>query len=288
MMKKLILLFCSVLLAGWFSSCAKDEGTDEAPVSDVTVKLDMTNAPDDAVSDFTVFVFNEDSLLVEKRDYTEVNADALQTDVWTLEEGIYKFLVCTNVAGRFALEAEAESVNMENLLISTLSENVFDVHSHIGFAEVEAKMGVPVEQYIQMNRLLVDFQVSVKGLEEGATVEATLLNMYTGLYLGTLKYAAVVKEIYVGKATDEALNGTVTFPRKVCMPTAGVAKFRLDIYEGEALKSSHELPVVAFKNGGIYDVEADFSKSVPYVTINGIGINEWVDGDDMNLGAGQM
>lgn len=297
--------FYMLMLAGasFVSSCAKENTGDSAQPSQVTISLDMTNCPNDEVAGLSVLVFGKDSLLLENIPMSEYMPDSKVN--LSLNEGAYTVMLCTNTGTDVDLVMPEDSAYMEDVYLMPKVETAFARHPHLGMTYINVYGGKSENVIVQANRLLADFKITVTGLGlDKMKVRAILLNSVTGINVGTLQFTdktyttdcGTVETLPVyneqeaaGDDEQEPVSRKAEFDSQVCMPTSGVARFKLDfIGDDSSVLSSYEIPVVAFKNGGNYNVEADFSTSTPYITIDGITIDEWETGQTVNGGANQL
>lgn len=277
-------LYCLTLASAVLvCSCKKDAPKIDTPESSVSISLDMMNCPDDVVKGMSLLAFASDSSLSKMIVSDGFTADSVAS--FSLAEGSYKVLLCTNVGTEVALSIPDDSVSLSDVNLVPLVTTAFQNHPHIGFTEFSLSGGKAVNQSVVVNRLLADFGITLTGItDEVTTIRATLLNAVSSVNIGTLSYGEGTYSVDCG--TVEVADGIAVFSRRVCMPTSGPALFRLDLIDASGnVYSEKQLSVVAFKNGGIYNVEADYSYSEPIVFVNGINIIDWEDGDDMNMGA---
>lgn len=290
------------------SSCSKGDAGDALQPSQVTISLDMTNCADDEVVGMSVLVFGGDSLLKENINVPEYTTDSKVN--LTLNEGAYTVMTCTNTGTDVDLVIPEETAEMKDVYLMPKVETAFARHPHLGMTFINVYGGKAENVMVQANRLLADFKITVTGLDKNVKkVRATLLNSVTGINVGTLQFTTdtyttdcgtvdatpVYAEMPEQQETSdeeespEVLSCKAEFASQVCMPTLGVAKFKLELMDAEGnVLTPYGISVVAFKNGGIYNVEADFSTSTPYITVNGIDVDEWEDGDVINGGANQL
>lgn len=291
-------------------SCNKGDAGNAVQPSQVTISLDMTNCPDDEVAGLSVLVFGADSLLKENISVPEYTADSKVN--LTLNEGAYTLMACTNTGTDVDLVMPEEAAGMKDVYLMPKVETAFARHPHLGMTFINVYGGKAEDVKLQANRLLADFRITVTGLDKDTKkVRATLLNSVTGINVGTLQFTSdtyttdcgTVDAIHVYAETpeqQEAAEGDeetasvvesckAEFAPQVCMPTLGTANFKIDLLDADSkVLTSHGISVVAFKNGGIYNVEADFSTSTPYITVNGINVDQWEEGDVVNGGANQL